>query len=172
MFSCEYVHEAPTNNRRNSPEKVKVADSLYIYSDEYYSEYSDEYYSDYDEYSSDPDFDYTDTLCYYPNISYRSSCSSGEYNPGVSPQPWKSQVGTGKSLAKQDSQNRSYPNPRKARKRHKKKRSKPSPPSTPVAVAERAQIKETQQLTDHPPTPLTMESVNTKRSASRHHFQH
>jgi hypothetical protein len=31
MFSCEYVREAPTNNRRNSPEKVKVADSLYIY---------------------------------------------------------------------------------------------------------------------------------------------
>jgi hypothetical protein len=87
-----------------------------------------------------PTFDYTDTLCYHPGISIRSSCSSGAFNHGVSPQPWKFQLthGTGKSLAKQDPQNRSYPHPRKARKRHKKKRHKPSPSSTPVTVAERA----------------------------------
>jgi hypothetical protein len=67
---------------------------------------------------------------------------------------------------KQDPQNRSYPHPRrKARKRHTKKHPKPSPHSTPVTVAERAQIKETQQLTDHPPTPLTitMKSVNNHK---------
>jgi hypothetical protein len=99
-----------------------------------------------------PDLDYTNTLCYRPGISNRSPCSSGAFNLGVSHQLWKSQPtgGAGKSVAKQDRQNRSYPHPRKARKRHKKKRPKPSPPS---------QIKETQQLTDYPPAPLTIESV-------------
>ena len=57
-----YVREAPTNYRRNPPEQVKAADGLFI--NFLNSEYSDEYYSDYDEYSSDPDLDYTDTLYY------------------------------------------------------------------------------------------------------------
>jgi hypothetical protein len=71
-----YVRKAPTNYRRNPPEQVKAADSLYSFF--LNSGYSDEYYSDYEEYSSDPDFDYTDTLCYRPDISN---------HPGISPQP-------------------------------------------------------------------------------------
>jgi hypothetical protein len=77
-------------------------------------------------------------------------------SPWHIPQPWQRQPNSssGKSLAKQDSQNRRYPKPRKARKGHQKKRSKPS-----VTGALCAQIKETQQLPDHPPpTPLIMES--------------
>jgi hypothetical protein len=126
------------------------------------SDYSDEYYSD-DEYSRDPDVDYAYTTCYQPGTSTRSSCASGAFHPGISPQPWQCQLSSSsdKSLAKQDPQNRSYPRPRKARKRHKKKRPKPSPPSPPVTGALCAQIKETQQLPDHPPTtPLTMESAH------------
>jgi hypothetical protein len=95
-------------------------------------------------------------------ISTRSSCASGAFHPGISPQPWQCQPNSssGKSLAKQYPQNRSYLKPRKARKRHKKKRPKPSPPSPPVAGALCAHIKETQQLPDHPPIPLTVESSN------------
>jgi hypothetical protein len=180
-----YVREAPTNYRRNPWEQVKAADNLYYYflhsdySDEYYpadeysrdpdvdnlyryylnSDYSDSYYSD-DEYSRDPDVDYADTTCYQPGTSTRSSCASGAFYPGISPQPWQCQPNSssGKSLVKQDPQNRSYPKPWKARKRHKKKRPKPSPPSPPVTGTLCAQIKETQQLPDHPPIPLTMES--------------
>jgi hypothetical protein len=88
------------------------------------SDYSDEYYSDDDdEYSRDPDVDYTDTICYQPGLSTRSSCASGAFHHGISPQPLQCQPNSssGKSLAKQDPQNRSYPKPRKkARKRHKK----------------------------------------------------
>jgi hypothetical protein len=80
-----YVREAPTNYRRNPRKQVKAADSPYSYF--LNSDYSDEYYYDYDEYPSDPDLDYTDTLLYHPGISNRSSCSSGAFQPGVSPQP-------------------------------------------------------------------------------------
>jgi hypothetical protein len=54
-----YVREAPTNYRRNPPEQVKASDSLYSHF--LNSDYSDVYYFDYDEYSSDPDLDYTDS---------------------------------------------------------------------------------------------------------------
>jgi hypothetical protein len=103
------------------------------------SDYCDEYYSD-NEYSRDPDIDYNDTICYQPGISTRSSCTSGAFHNGISPQPWQCQPNSssGKSLAKQDPQNRRYPKPRRARKRHKKKRPKPSPPSPPVTGALRA----------------------------------
>jgi hypothetical protein len=57
-----YVREAPTNYRRNPPEQVKASDSLYSYF--LNSDYSDEYYFDYDEYSSDPDLDYTTDTFY------------------------------------------------------------------------------------------------------------
>jgi hypothetical protein len=97
----------------------------------------------------------------YIIISNRSSCSSGAFQHGVSPQPGNSQPkrGAGNYLwVKQDPQN-----PRKARKRHKKKRPKPSPHSTPGTVAERAQIKETQQPSDHSPTPLTMTMMSVNK---------
>jgi hypothetical protein len=150
------VREAPTNYRRNPPEQVKAADNLYYYflnsdysdknySDDEYSrdpdvdnlyrnylnsDYSDEYYSD-DEYSRDTDVDYADITCYQPGTSTRSSYASGAFHPGISPQLWQCQPNSssGKSLVKQDPQNRSYPKPRKARKRHKKKHPKPSTPS-------------------------------------------
>jgi hypothetical protein len=83
----------------------------------------------------------------------------------ISPQPWQCQPNSssGKSLVKQDPQNRSYPKQRKARKRHKKKRPKPSPPSPHVTGALCAQIKETQQLPDHlSPSPWRA-PMNTKR---------
>jgi hypothetical protein len=141
------VREAPTNYRRNPWEQVKA----------YY--YSDEYYSD-DEYSRDPNVDYAETTCYQPGISTRSSHASGAFHHDISTQPWQCQPNSssGKSLVKQDPQNRSYPRPRKARKRHKKKHPKPSPPSPPVAGALCAQTKETRPLPDHPPIPPTMES--------------
>jgi hypothetical protein len=142
----------------------------YYYSDEYYSDdeysrdsdvdnlyryypnpdYSDEYYSD---------VDYVDTTCYQPGTSTRSSYASGAFHHDISTQPWQCQPNSssGKSLVKQDPQNRSYPRPRKAGKRHKKKHPKPSPPSPPVAGALCAQTKETQQLADHPTSPPTME---------------
>jgi hypothetical protein len=138
------VREAPTNYRRNPQEQVKAADNLYYYflnsdySDEYYSDdeyfrdpdvdnlyrnylkpdYSDEYYSD-EAYSRDPDVDYADTTCYQPGASTRSSYASGASHPGISTQPWQCQPNSssGKSLVKQDPQNRSYLTPRKARKR-------------------------------------------------------
>jgi hypothetical protein len=118
------------------------------------SDYRDEYYAD-DEYSRDPDVDYTDTICYQPGLSTRRSRASGAFHHGISPQPWQCQPNnsSGKSLTKQDQQNRRYPKPRKARKRHKKKRLKPT-------GALCTQIKETQQLPDHPPIPLTMESAH------------
>jgi hypothetical protein len=73
---------------------------------------------------------------------------------------------------KQDPPNRSYTRPRKARKRHKK-HPKPSLPSPPVAGALCAQIKETQQLPDHPTSPPTMGApMNTKRGLTRDHLQH
>jgi hypothetical protein len=99
------------------------------------------------------------TTCYQPGTSTRSSYASGAFHPGISTQPWQCQPNSSsrKSLVKQDPQNRSHPKPRKARKRHKKKRPKPSPLSPPVTGALCAQIKETQQLPDHPPIP-TMES--------------
>jgi hypothetical protein len=76
-------------------------------------------------------------------------------------------------LAEQDPQNRSYPRPRKARKRYKKKRPKPSPPSPPLMGVLYAQIKETQQLADHPPThPHPSPWRNTKRGVTRDHLQH
>jgi hypothetical protein len=83
---------------------------------------------------------------------------SDEYHD-ISSQPWQCQPNSssGKSLVKQDPQNRSYTRPRKARKRHKT-HPKPSPSSPPVAGALCAQIKETQQLPDHPTSPPTMES--------------
>jgi hypothetical protein len=168
------VREAPTNYRRNPWEQVKA----YHYSDEYHSDdeysrdpdvdnpyryypnpgYSDEYYSD-DEYSRDPDIDYADTTCYQPGTSTRSSYASGTFHHDISTQPWQCQPNSssGKSLVTQDPQNRSYTRPRKARKRHKK-HPKPSPPSPPVAGALCTQIKETQQLPDHPTSPPTMES--------------
>jgi hypothetical protein len=159
------VREAPTNYRRNPQEQGKA----YYYSDEYCSDdeysrdpdvdnlyrynpnpdYSDEYYSD-DEYTQDPDVDYADTTCYQPGTSTRSSYASGAFHHDIFTQPWQCQPNSssGKSLVKQDPQNRSYPRPRKARKRHKKKRPKPSPPSPPVAGA---MCEETQQLPDNPP---------------------
>jgi hypothetical protein len=125
MFSYESNLSRPNcaDVYTNKLQKKSTRESQGLYSYFLNSDYSDEYYSDYDEYSSDPDFAYTDTLCYHPGISNRSSCSSGAFHPGVSPQPGKSQPkpGAGESLVKQDPQNRSYPIPRKARKRYKKK---------------------------------------------------
>jgi hypothetical protein len=169
------VREAPTNYRRNPWEQVKAADNLYYY---YYcslnSDYSNEYYSD-DEYSRDPDVDYADTTCYQPGTSTRSSCASGAFHHDISTQPWQCQPNSssGKSLVKQDPQNRNYPKPRKARKRHKKKRPKPSPPSQPVTGALCAQIKETQQLPATHPSPSPWRApMNTKRGLTRDHLQH
>jgi hypothetical protein len=207
MFSFKsdssYPHEAPTYYRSDPQEQVKAVENLYSYF--LNSDYSDEYYSD-DEYSRDPDVDYTDTICYHPGISNRSSCASGAFHPGISPQSWKDQPtsssgkslvkqdpqnrsypkpkdqptsSSGKSLVKQDPQNRSYPKPRKARKkRHNKKHPKPSPLSPPVTGALCAQIKETQQLADHPPTHLPTypppsswrSPINTKRGITRDHL--
>jgi hypothetical protein len=170
----------PTNNTTPKPRYSYFLNS--DYSDEYYSDdgysrdpdidnlyryflnsdYRDEYYSD-DDYSRDPDVDYTDTICYQPGISTRSSCASGAIHHGISLQPWQRQPtrGAGKSLVKQNPQNRSYPTkPRKERERHKKKRPKPSPPSPPVTGALCAQIKETQQRSDHPPILLPTESAH------------
>jgi hypothetical protein len=80
----------------------------------------------------------------------------GAFYNCISPQPWQCQPNSssGKSLAKQDPENRSYPKLRKARKRHKKKRPKPSPLSPLVTGAL------WQQLADHPPMPLTTESAH------------
>jgi hypothetical protein len=85
------------------------------------------YYSD-DEYSRDPDVDYADTTCYQPCTSTCSSYASGAFHPGISTQLWQCQPNSssGKSLVKQDPQNRSYPRPRKAKKRHKMKHPKPT----------------------------------------------
>jgi hypothetical protein len=184
------VKHQQTTEEIHGSKQVKA----YYYSDEYYSDdkysrgpdvdnpyryypnpdYSDEYYSD-DEYARDPDVDYADTACYQPGTSTRSLYASGAFHHDISPQPWQCQPknSSGKSLTKQDQQNRSYPKPRKARKRHKKKHPKPSPPSPPVAGALCAQTKETHQLPDHPPIPPPWRApMNTKRGLTRDHLQH
>jgi hypothetical protein len=151
----------------------------YFYSDEYYSDdeysrdpnvdnlhryypnpdYSDEYYSD-DEHSRDPDVDYADTTCYQPGISTRSSCASGAFHHDISTQPWQCQPNSssGKSLVKQDPQNRSYPKPRKARKRHKMKHPKPSPLHHLLQEPCAHRPRRLSNCPTTPPIPPTMES--------------
>jgi hypothetical protein len=158
--------------------EIKAADNL----DSYViinSDYGDEYYSD-DEYSLDPGVDYTDTICYHPGISNRSLCASGALHLGISSQPRKCQLNSssGKSLVKQDPQNRSHPKPQKARKRRKKKRPKPSPPSPPETgipkKVERAQPTETHPPPIHLPStplPFTMESFNRWYATRMSHAQ-
>jgi hypothetical protein len=80
------------------------------------------------------------TLAYLP--------SPGNVNQIVTRvNPWRSRIPRTKAT-------RNHGGKKEAQKQHPK----PSPPSPPVTGALCAQIKETQQLPDHPPTPLTMES--------------
>jgi hypothetical protein len=153
------------------------------------SDYNDDYYSD-DGNSGDPDVDnmykhflksdnsdeyysddYTDTICYQPGLSTRKSRASGAFHHGISSQPWQCQPNSssGKSLVKQDPQNRRYPKPRKARKRHKKKRLKPTPPSPTVTGVLCTQIK--RRLSNPPHSPWRA-PMNTKRGTTRDHLQH
>jgi hypothetical protein len=93
-------------------------------------------------------------ICYQPDLSTRRSRASG------------------KSLTKQDQQNRRYPKPRKARKRHKKKRPKLTPPSPTVTEALSVYTDQGDSATVRPSHSPWRAPMNTKRGATRNQLQY